>query len=185
MKLGAVMTLFFVGCSDKLDCGEGTHEYRGECVPDHTHGADDSDTGSDTEPIAYERFNCSEDATTVIVGGAAEVTELACDGRDQFALRSLSCGVEIGTAYVSPCDGPIGTTHDVVVSVNPIYKHQVERVSLSLSGPMGEQEIELAPDPADARLHKAEFTSEAPEGERRLGVVLWSTETNDTGVSDS
>ena len=190
MKLGAVTVLVFVGCSSKLTCGGGGHVDRGECVPDHTDDADDSgadpepDT-ADTEPITYERVSCSEDATTVIVGGAAEVTGDACDGRDRFALRSLSCEFEIGTANVSPCDGPIGTTHVVVVRLNPPWDYRADRVSLSLSGPMGEQEINLSPDSADSRLYKAEFTPEAPEGARRLGVALWSTETNDTGVSDS
>jgi hypothetical protein len=180
VSIVVAMVLVSACTGDKLDCGEGTHEYAGECIPDHDHEADTSDA----EEVEYERFNCVDDATQIFVGAAEEVEGDACGGRERFALRHAPCEgdeIEVGEAYVSPCDGPVGTSHIVVVQIYSIYRHEVDHAAFRLDGPAGVLEVELVQDSADWDLFRTTFTSEGPAGAVTLGVGLWAIPDDDSG----
>ena len=129
------------------------------------------------DPISYSLFNCEEDATFVHVGEAEVLTGDACDGGDLLQLRSSSCEVSVGQTSISPCGGPIGTEHEIVVNVNSTYSHEISKVTAVLeSGQRGEDEYTLTPDSADEGLYKVTLISVGSEGEQRddlLRIKLW------------
>jgi hypothetical protein len=142
-----------------------------------------SGCGSDEGP-AYNLFNCEDDFTLIYVGIPEVWTDDACDGVDTIELRSSSCELPgnenanlVGTADISPCGGPIGTQHQIVVRVNSLYKDQVDRVSVRLnSGERGEDEYDMNPDSADEGLYKLTLESVGSAGELRndtIHIKLW------------
>jgi hypothetical protein len=170
-----ILATMTAGCrADKLDCGWGTHEEDGSCVPDEESG-----TSDDTEAVEYERFNCTDDGTTVNVGTSAEVFEDDCEGRDAFDIKTASCDERLGEAFVSPCDGPIGAVHTVVVTIDRPWGERVAGVTVRLSTDTGHREVELPEDTAMAGLYKSEFTTEEPAKTLLLGVEVWALPTED------
>ena len=134
------------------------------------------------ETIAYRLFNCEEDYTFVYVGADELLSGEACDGADLLQLRSSSCEVDVGTATVSPCGGPIETEHEIIVEVNTIYSHKIAKVTAVLdSGQRGEEEYKLTPDSANEGLYKITLISVGSEGEQRddlLHIKLWEEDPN-------
>ncbi len=140
----------------------------------------------DEEKTEYDLFNCEED-TTLIYVGIDEIWEAnaGCpEGVDTITLRSSSCelatneeGLEVGRVDISPCGGPVGTEHQVVVQINPIYKEEVDRASVKIdSGARGVEEYEMDPDSADEGLYKLTLISVGSEDELRNDVIqikLW------------
>lgn len=136
------------------------------------------------EETEYGLFNCEEDETVVYVGIDEVWTGDACGGVDSIPLRSSSCelpddldGNEVGQLDISPCGGPIGTEHQIVVRLNPIYKEEVDRASVEIDSPgRGVEEYDMDPDSADEGLYKLTLVSVGSEGELRNDVVrikLW------------
>ena len=139
-------------------------------------------TGPNSE--TNDVFNCEEDFTLIYVGTEEVWTGDMCDGVESIPLRSLSCdlpgdpdGNPVGTADITPCGGPIGTEHQIVVRVNTLYKDKVDRVSVRLnSGDRGEDEYDMQPDSADEGLYKITLVSVGSEGELRndtIHIKLW------------
>lgn len=129
------------------------------------------------ETITYTLFNCEEDSTFVRVGAESDVTGDDCEGDDLLQLTSSSCEVNVGQATVSPCGGPIGTEHEIVVKVNSTYSHEISKVTAVLeSGQRGEDSYTLTPDSADEGLYKVTLISVGSENEQRddlLRIKLW------------
>jgi hypothetical protein len=175
-----ILATMTAGCrADKLDCGWGTHEEDGSCVPDEESGTGDDMDTADTEAVEYERFNCTDDGTTVNVGTSSEVFWDDCEGRDAFDIKTASCDERLGEAFVSPCDGPIGAVHTVVVSIYPPWGERVAGVTVQLGTDAGHREVELMQDPANSGLYKGEFTTEEPAKTLLLGVEVWALPTED------
>jgi len=128
-------------------------------------------------PTTYSLFNCEEDYTFVYVGEAEVISGDACDGADQIELNSSSCEVSVGQATISPCGGPAGTEHEIVVKVNSTYSHQIAKVTAHLdSGARGGDEYKLTPDSADEGLYKITLISVGSDGEQRddlIQIKLW------------
>ena len=128
-------------------------------------------------PTTYSLFNCEEDYTFVYVGEPEIISGDACDGADNIEITSSSCEVSVGQATVSPCGGPAGTEHEIVVKVNSTYSHQIAKVTAHLgSGSRGDDEYKLTPDSADEGLYKITLISVGAEGEKRddlLRIKLW------------
>ena len=138
----------------------------------------------DDEKTEYDLFNCEDDFTLIYVGTPEVWTGEACDGVDTIELRSSSCelpsnptGNLVGTADITPCGGPIGTEHQIVVRVNNLYKDQVDRASVRLnSGERGEDEYKMNPDSADEGLYKLTLVSVGSDEELRndtIHIKLW------------
>lgn len=138
----------------------------------------------DEEETEFGLFNCEEDSTLIYVGIDEVWTGDACGGVESIPLRSSSCelpddqdGNEVGQVDISPCGGPIGTEHHIVVRLNPIYKEEVDRASVEIdSGDRGVEEYEMDPDSADEGLYKLTLVSVGAEGELRNDVIrikLW------------
>tara|TARA_B100000575_G_scaffold169200_1_gene135381 strand:- start:862 stop:1347 length:486 start_codon:yes stop_codon:yes gene_type:complete len=129
------------------------------------------------ETITYTLFNCEEDSTFVRVGEERVVVGDDCDGDELLQLNSSSCEVSVGQATVSPCGGPIGTEHEIVVKVNSTYSHEISKVTAVLeSGQRGEESYTLTPDSADEGLYKVTLISVGSENEQRddlLRIKLW------------
>ena len=143
------------------------------------------------EKTTFELFNCEEDVGSIYVGVDEIVDGEACsnlggydvegDGIARFKLRSSSCDlpddVNVGEVAVSPCGGPIGTEHQVVVTVFDIYKQDVAKVTARLESPnRGEDEYTMQADSADEGLYKLTLVSVGSEGEQRddlLQIKLW------------
>lgn len=125
----------------------------------------------------YSLFNCEEDYTFVYVGESEIISGDACDGAGQIEINSSSCEVSVGQATISPCGGPSGTEHEIVVKVNSIYSHQIAKVTVHLdSGARDDDEYKLTPDSADEGLYKITLISVGSEGEQRDDLVrikLW------------
>ena len=132
----------------------------------------------------YNLFNCEDDFTLIYVGIPEVWTGESCDGVEHIDLKSSSCdlpedpnGNPVGTADITPCGGPIGTEHQIVVRVNTLYKDKVDRVSVRLnSGDRGEDEYDMQPDSADEGLYKITLVSVGSEGELRndtIHIKLW------------
>ena len=128
-------------------------------------------------PTTYSLFNCEEDYTFVYVGEAEIISDDACDGADQIEIHSSSCEVSVGQASISPCGGPAGTEHEIVVRVNSTYSHQIAKVTARLeSGARGNDEYKLTPDSADEGLYKITLISVGSDGEQRddlIRIKLW------------
>jgi hypothetical protein len=145
----------------------------------------------DEEETEYALFNCEEDVAFIYVGVDDIIDGDACadkggydvdgDGIARFKLRSSSCDlpddVAVGEVAVSPCGAPIGTEHQIVVTVYDIYKQEVDKVSVSLESPgRGDDEYDMAPDSADEGLYKLTLVSVGSEGEQRddlIQIKLW------------
>jgi len=125
----------------------------------------------------YSLFNCEEDYTFVYVGEAEVISGDACDGADQVEINSSSCEVSVGQATISPCGGPAGTEHEIVVKVNSVYSHKIAKVTAQLeSGDRGDDEYKLTPDSADEGLYKITLISVGSDGEQRddlIRIKLW------------
>jgi len=132
----------------------------------------------------YGLFNCEDDATLIYVGIDEVWTGEACEGVDSIPLRSSSCelpddvnGNEVGQVDISPCGGPAGTEHQIVVRLNPIYKEEVDRASVEIdSGDRGVVTYDMEPDSADEGLYKLTLVSVGSDGEVRNDVIsikLW------------
>jgi hypothetical protein len=149
-----------------------------------------SGCGSEEE-TKYDLFNCEEDVGFIYVGLDEILDGDACsemgsyevdgDGIARFMLRSSSCDlpddVNVGEVAVSPCGAPIGTEHQIVVTVYDIYKQDVAKVSARLESPKrGADEYDMEPDSADEGLYKLTLVSVGSEGEQRddlLQIKLW------------
>ena len=143
------------------------------------------------EVTEYDLFNCEEDAAFIYVGLDEILDGDACadkggyevdgDGIARFKLRSSSCDlpddVNVGEVAVSPCGAPIGTEHQIVVTVYEIYKQDIAKVSVQLESPgRGTDEYKMDPDSADEGLYKLTLVSVGSEGEQRddlLRIKLW------------
>lgn len=125
----------------------------------------------------YSLFNCEDDYSFVSVGEDEIISGDACDGADQIEINSSSCEVSVGQATISPCGGPTGTEHEIVVRVNSTYSHQIAKVTVQLeSGQRGDDEYKLTPDSADEGLYKITLISVGSEGEERddlIRIQLW------------
>jgi len=149
-----------------------------------------SGCGSEKE-TEYDLFNCEEDYGWIYVGLDEILEGEDCsgmgsydvdgDGIARFMLRSSSCDlpddVNVGEVAVSPCGAPIGTEHQVVVTVYDIYKQDVAKVSARLDSPdRGADEYDMEPDSADEGLYKLTIVSVGSDGEKRddlLQIKLW------------
>jgi hypothetical protein len=133
----------------------------------------------------YSLFNCEEDYSFVSVGEAELISGDACDGANLIELNSSSCEVSVGQATISPCGGPAGTEHEIVVKVNSTYSHQIAKVTAQLqSGPRGDDEYKLTPDSADEGLYKITLISVGSDGEERDDLIRIQLWTEDPAVSE-
>ncbi len=135
----------------------------------------------------YNLFNCEDDFTLIYVGIPEVWTGDSCDGVEHIDLKSSSCdlpedpnGNPVGTADITPCGGPIGTEHQIVVRVNNIYKEEVDHASVRISSDgHGEQECMMTRDPADRGLYTLILTSEGANDEVRNDIIqfmLWKSD---------
>ncbi len=140
---------------------------------------------SDSNNEQYDLFNCQDDFTLLYVGTPEVWTGESCEGVDNISLRSASCdlpedsnGNPVGTADITPCGGPIGTEHQIVVRVNNLYKDQVDQATVSISsGDRGEQECMMTPDSADEGLYRLTLVSTGSDDEVRndtVSIKLWA-----------
>jgi hypothetical protein len=91
----------------------------------------------------------------------------------------------VGQATISPCGGPAGTEHEIVVKVNSTYSHQIAKVTAQLhSGPRGDDEYKLTPDSADEGLYKITLISVGSDGEERDDLIRIQLWTEDPAVSE-
>lgn len=130
----------------------------------------------DEEPV-YLQFNGENDTLTILVGEAELLPEVTAE------LTSSTEEVLVGTVSVDPGGGPIGTEHAMVVVIDDLYEHIVDRVSVRLdAGDRGEDEFELQQDSADEGVWKLTLVSVGEEGEVRedtLTVNCWDLEDDD------
>jgi transcription elongation factor Elf1 len=129
------------------------------------------------EETKYELFNCEEDVSFIYVGIDEVLEGDACtgyetdgDGIARFMLRSSSCNlpddVNVGEVAVSPCGAPIGTQHQIVVTVYDLYKQNIAKVSARLdSKSRGADEYDMEPDSADEGLYELTLVSVGSDGE--------------------
>ena len=107
--------------------------------------------------------------------------EVDGDGIARFMLRSSSCDLlddlNVGEVAVSPCGAPIGTQHQIVVTVYDLYKQNIAKVSARLdSKGRGADEYDMEPDSADEGLYELTLVSVGSDGEQRddlLQIKLW------------
>jgi hypothetical protein len=130
------------------------------------------------EEVQYRLFNCEEDAASISVGAEPILTgdDEACK---PVTLLSSSCLEDetVGSAYIWPCQAPIGTEHDIWITVDPPYPNQIAKVTVRLqSDGRGEDEYRLTQDSANEGLYKLTLISVGSESEQRQDVVqikLW------------
>jgi len=98
-------------------------------------------------------------------------------------LTSTAGAVVVGQAEVDPGSGPVGTNHQVVLTVDPSYKDEVQRVSLEVdSGDRGISDFELTQDSADKGYWFLQLRSVGAQGETRTDVFSFQLWTPDTQV---
>ncbi len=129
------------------------------------------------EEIQYRLFNCEEDADYVMVGEDTILTgDEHCPPVDLYSSSCLE-DEKVGSAYVWPCQGPIGTEHDIVVEVDPPYPGKIAKATVRLqSDGRGEDEYRLTQDSANEGLYKLTLISVGSTGEKRQDVIqikLW------------
>ena len=126
----------------------------------------------------YELFNCEDDASLIYIGTEDVISDEACDGIDAITLLSSSCEIDVGAASITPCGGPIGTEHEIVVAINTLYIDQVDRVSVRINSvDRGTEEYDLDADAADNRLYKMSLFSVGRADEQRADTIefrLWA-----------
>lgn len=132
---------------------------------------------------SYTQFNGTDDSLTIEVGVEDLLDPV------QIELTSSTGEVVVGTTTVDPGGGPAGTEHAIVVIIDDLYEHIVDRVSVRLdSGDRGEDEFELQQDSADEGVWKLTLVSVADEGELRqdtLTVRCWDEEEDDDKAADT
>lgn len=137
------------------------------------------------EEITYTQINGTDDSLTVEVG----VDELL--DRAEIALTSSTGQVEVGSAFVDPAGGPIGTEHEIVVEVYDAYEDLVDRASVRVSAEgRGDDEYDLDRDSADEGFYKIVLETNGAEGEVRTDTLtfrLWDSDADvdDVGTEDS
>ena len=136
-----------------------------------------------TDTANYALFNCEDDASLIYVGTEDVISDEACDGIDTINLLSSSCYIgensnPVGSAAITPCGGPIGTEHKIVVQVNPLYGDQVDRASVRIhSDGRGTEEFDLDADADNNRLYKTSIISVGRDDEQRTDTIefrLWA-----------
>lgn len=136
----------------------------------------------DEEPV-YTQFNGTDDSLTIQVGSADLLPEVSAE------LSSSTGEVVVGLVSVDPGGGPIGTEHGMVVVIDDLYEHIVDRVSVRLdSGDRGEDEFELQQDSADEGVWKLTLVSVGEEDEVRedtLTVNCWDLEEDEDSEADT
>ena len=92
-------------------------------------------------------------------------------------LRSTTGTTVLGTVWVDPGSGPVGTDHDIAVTVDEEHEAVVDRVTvLADAGDRGVDEYELRQDSADHGLWMVTLTSMGESGEVRTDafeIALW------------
>lgn len=124
-------------------------------------------------------YNGENDRVSVFVqdeaGPAAEID-----------LESSTGSIVVGTARVDPGGGPVGTEHQVLVSIEDSFVSDVGRVTLEIEGDRGFTEHELVQDSALQGTWVVQVTSVGEARESRedsFRFVLWQeSEKDDPGA---
>lgn len=126
---------------------------------------------SQEEESTWEQYNATDNTLSVEVGVAEELPLV------ETTLTSNTGAVEIGTAWIDPGGGPIGTVHTIQVQVSEDYKDDIDRVSVrTASGDRGEDEYDLDKDSTGEGYWVTELESVGEEGEVRTDTLtfrLW------------
>jgi hypothetical protein len=83
----------------------------------------------------------------------------------------------LGAIYVDPGSGPVGTDHEISVSIDEKHKEMVDRVTVVAdAGERGQDEYELRQDSVDHGFWMVTLTSIGESGEVRTDafeIALW------------
>jgi len=118
----------------------------------------------------WVQFNAQDETLTIPVG-----PDVSTDPAS-LTLTSTTGTVDVGEAVVTPGGGPVGTQHDVVITVLDEFEDTVGRVTVVTSGDRGTQRHFLVQDSADPGRWQVSVTSLGAEGETREDVFtvnLW------------
>lgn len=126
------------------------------------------------QQVTWVRFN-GDDTAQVQITASDVGPPVTTD------LTSTSGAIVVGQAEVDPGSGPVGTDHQVVVTVDNAYVDEVQRVSLEVdSGTRGVSDFELTQDSADKGYWFLDIQSVGDPGETRTDVFsfqLWTPQT--------
>lgn len=137
-----------------------------------------------TGEITWVQFNGSDDTLEVNVTASTDLGDVRV-----INLTSTTGANEVGTAQVDPGSGPVGTDHELLVTVDDAYQEVVGRVTVVAdAGDRGNAEHELIQDSADHGYWVLSLTSLGAEAEERVDtftVVLWRNEEDFVVVEDT
>lgn len=124
------------------------------------------------DEVTWTQYNAGDETVTVGVGAEEVAAPVS------VPLNSNTGEVSVGTGTVDPGSGPIGTVHNVIVTVLEAYKDDVDRASVRIdSGDRGVDEYNLTADSTGEGIWVYSLESVGEAGETREDAFtfrLWS-----------
>jgi hypothetical protein len=126
--------------------------------------------GCDQDPT-WVQFNADEDGIDVEV--TADATLGPGAGVD---LHSSTGTVLVGSVWVEPTSGPVGTAHELVLTVDSAWEDRVQRAEVEVASERGTHVFGFEQDSAELGRWVLSVTSLGNPGEERvdtLTFLLW------------
>lgn len=124
----------------------------------------------DQDPT-WVRFNAEDDAIGLQITADSAVGPGA--GVD---LHSSTGTVLVGSVWVEPTSGPVGTAHELVLTVDAAFEDRVQRAEVEVASERGTHVFGFEQDSAEAGRWVLSVTSLGNAGEERVDTLtfgLW------------
>ena len=124
----------------------------------------------DQDPT-WARFNAEDDGVDLSITAASD--EGPGEGVD---LHSSTGTVLVGSVWVEPTTGPVGTEHALVLTVDDAWADRVQRAEVEVASTRGTHVFAFAQDSAEAGRWVLSITSLGNPGEERVDRLtfgLW------------